>query len=89
MFNSFGVVFFFVIPMTRYPVLQGSLWIGKISARYRWWSILYTVIAFIAAPLALFGISLIDETAGPIISLSKPNIKRIRCSSRLLRILMS
>jgi len=69
MFNSFGIVLFFVIPMTRYPVIQGSLWIGKMSARYRWWAILYTILAFVVIPLALFGISLVDETAGPIIAL--------------------
>lgn len=83
-FNVFGFTLFFLIPITRRPVIKGSNWIGKMAGRYRWWSIMYTILAFILLPILLFVISIfpknyIDDNGnvvtgnGHITSLGKKN----------------
>ncbi|CAG5085636.1 Oidioi.mRNA.OKI2018_I69.PAR.g10950.t1.cds [Oikopleura dioica] len=69
-FNIFGFILFFLIPITRAPVIKASNWIGKMASKYRWWSIMYTILAFIALPLILFLISLfpLDSDKGWITS---------------------
>merc|ERR1712037_1024255 len=60
-FNVFGFTLFFLIPITRRPVIKASNWIGKMAGRYRWGSIMYTILAFILLPILLFVISIFPK----------------------------
>ncbi|KAI0984140.1 hypothetical protein GJ496_007301 [Pomphorhynchus laevis] len=56
-FNIFGIIIFFVIiPMRNLPI-ETAKFFGRETAKYRWFAILYLVLAFIIVPGILLGIS--------------------------------
>ena len=59
----FGILLFFAIPITRKLPIACAQFIGKRTARYRWFAVAYIVIMFLIMPLAALGIGLGSEIA--------------------------
>lgn len=57
-FNISGIILWYPIPFTRLPIFLAKR-LGSISAKYRWFAIVYLVVFFFLIPLAVFGLSLI------------------------------
>ncbi|XP_043727401.1 sodium-dependent phosphate transport protein 2B isoform X1 [Cervus elaphus] len=57
-FNISGIILWYPIPFTRLPIRLAK-GLGNISAKYRWFAIVYLIIFFLVIPLAVFGLSLI------------------------------
>jgi len=55
-FNIFGILLFFPIPFMRWPIPMART-LGNITARFRWFSLVYLVFMFIVFPLFIFGLS--------------------------------
>ncbi|XP_054710095.1 sodium-dependent phosphate transport protein 2B-like [Uloborus diversus] len=60
-FNLTGILLFYPIPATRLPIPLAKL-LGSVTAEYRWFSILYLFMMFLALPATVFALS----TAGPV-----------------------
>ncbi|RXG70595.1 Sodium-dependent phosphate transport protein 2B [Armadillidium vulgare] len=60
-FNLSGMLLFYPIPFMRFPVGMAKA-LGKVTAKYRWFSVVYMVFAFIILPIFVFCVSL----GGPI-----------------------
>ncbi|XP_012381930.1 sodium-dependent phosphate transport protein 2B [Dasypus novemcinctus] len=56
-FNISGILLWYPIPFTRLPIRLAK-GLGNVTAKYRWFAILYLIIFFILIPLAVFGLSL-------------------------------
>ncbi|CAF1547039.1 unnamed protein product [Rotaria magnacalcarata] len=56
-FNVIGILIWFPIPFMRFPVPMATH-LGKITAKYRWFAVLYIVFSFLLMPLIVFGLSL-------------------------------
>ncbi|XP_071528007.1 sodium-dependent phosphate transport protein 2A-like isoform X2 [Panulirus ornatus] len=56
-FNLTGLLLWYPIPFLRFPVRM-ALTLGRITATYRWFSILYMVMTFCIVPLFVFVVSL-------------------------------
>uniref|UniRef100_A0A8C5XYD1 Sodium-dependent phosphate transport protein 2B n=1 Tax=Microcebus murinus TaxID=30608 RepID=A0A8C5XYD1_MICMU len=56
-FNVSGVLLWYPIPFTRLPIRLAK-GLGNISAKYRWFAVLYLIFFFFLIPLAVFGLSL-------------------------------
>ncbi|CAF4726525.1 unnamed protein product, partial [Rotaria socialis] len=56
-FNIIGILIWFPIPFMRFPVPMATH-LGKITAKYRWFAVLYIVFSFFLMPLIVFGLSL-------------------------------
>lgn len=56
-FNITGILLWYPIPFTRLPIRLAK-GLGSISAKYRWFAIIYLVILFFLLPLTVFGLSL-------------------------------
>lgn len=61
-FNLSGILLYYPIPATRFPIPMAKM-LGCITAEYRWFSILYLIVMFLALPAAVFALS----TAGPVV----------------------
>lgn len=56
-FNITGILLWYPIPFARLPIRLAK-GLGNISAKYRWFAILYLVVFFCLIPLTVFGLSL-------------------------------
>eukprot|EP00088_Acartia_fossae_P032832 TRINITY_DN3357_c0_g1_i10.p1 TRINITY_DN3357_c0_g1~~TRINITY_DN3357_c0_g1_i10.p1 ORF type:complete len:534 (+),score=66.21 TRINITY_DN3357_c0_g1_i10:73-1674(+) len=61
-FNIFGILIFFPIPAMRWPIPMANT-LGRVTAQFRWFSLVYLVCMFLVFPLIIFGLSL----GGPIL----------------------
>jgi len=55
-FNLSGILLFYPIPCFRIPIRLAKL-MGKTTANYRWFAIVYVVAMFFAVPLSVFALS--------------------------------
>ncbi|KAG8447386.1 hypothetical protein GDO86_014743 [Hymenochirus boettgeri] len=56
-FNLTGLVLWYIIPYLRLPINVAKKF-GDITAKYRWFAILYLLFSFLILPLAVFGLSM-------------------------------
>ncbi|CAF2693910.1 unnamed protein product [Rotaria sp. Silwood2] len=56
-FNIIGILIWFPIPFMRFPIPMAKK-LGEITAKYRWFAVLYIVCSFFLIPLIVFGLSL-------------------------------
>jgi len=56
-FNIFGILLFFPIPFMRWPIPMANA-LGRVTAEFRWFSLVYLAFMFIIFPLFIFGLSL-------------------------------
>lgn len=56
-FNITGILLWYPIPFSRLPIRLAK-GLGSISAKYRWFAIIYLVVLFFLIPLTVFGLSL-------------------------------
>ncbi|XP_072422381.1 sodium-dependent phosphate transport protein 2C-like isoform X2 [Chiloscyllium punctatum] len=69
-FNLSGILIWYCIPYMRIPISLAKVF-GNITARYRWFPIMYLLLSFILIPGTLFGLSMagwivLGAIAGPI-----------------------
>eukprot|EP00121_Abeoforma_whisleri_P009005 Awhi_evm1s8271 len=57
-FNLFGIVLWFVVPITRKVPIGAAKKLGRITGKHRWFAAFYIITVFIVIPIALFGLSL-------------------------------
>lgn len=62
-FNITGIILFYPVPRMRLIVLNTAKYLGRTTARYRWFAIAYIIAMFIIFPGFLFAVS----TAGRIV----------------------
>ncbi|XP_044124709.1 sodium-dependent phosphate transport protein 2C [Bufo gargarizans] len=56
-FNLTGIVLWYVVPYFRLPIHVAKKF-GNITAKYRWFAVLYLLLTFLIIPLAIFGLSM-------------------------------
>ncbi|XP_077140094.1 sodium-dependent phosphate transport protein 2C [Ranitomeya variabilis] len=56
-FNLTGILLWYVIPYLRVPIHVAKKF-GDITAKYRWFAVLYLLVSFLILPLAIFGLSM-------------------------------
>ncbi|KAG8537119.1 hypothetical protein GDO81_025039, partial [Engystomops pustulosus] len=56
-FNLSGLVLWYVVPYFRLPIHVAKKF-GDITAKYRWFAVLYLLLSFLILPLAIFGLSM-------------------------------
>ncbi|XP_056394436.1 sodium-dependent phosphate transport protein 2C [Hyla sarda] len=56
-FNLSGIVLWYVVPYFRLPIHVAKKF-GDITAKYRWFAVLYLLVSFIFLPLGVFGLSM-------------------------------
>ncbi|KAL4237755.1 hypothetical protein ACF0H5_002467 [Mactra antiquata] len=61
-FNISGILIFFPLPFFR-PPIPASKFLGTQTAKYRWFALLYLILAFFVLPAAGFGLSIISWIA--------------------------
>ncbi|XP_030590826.1 solute carrier family 34 member 2a [Archocentrus centrarchus] len=57
LFNISGIVLWYPIPFTRFPIRLAK-GLGNITAKYRWFAVVYIICCFFFLPLLIFGLSL-------------------------------
>lgn len=62
LFNISGILLFYPVPAMRWPIPLARL-LGDITARYRWFSILYLLSMFFCLPLLVFSLSTLGTVA--------------------------
>lgn len=62
LFNIFGIILYYPLPFMRLPV-KAAKFLGVETAKYRWFAVMYLVLAFFAFPAVGFGLSLIHWIA--------------------------
>ncbi|OCT65194.1 sodium-dependent phosphate transport protein 2C [Xenopus laevis] len=70
-FNLTGLVLWYILPFMRLPIPVAKKF-GDITAKYRWFAVLYLLFSFLVIPLAVFGLSMagwivLAAIGGPII----------------------
>ncbi|MEE6504723.1 hypothetical protein FKM82_005315 [Ascaphus truei] len=70
-FNLTGLVLWYIIPILRIPIPIAKKF-GDITAKYRWFAVLYLLLSFLILPLAVFGLSVagwivLAAVGGPIL----------------------
>ncbi|KAG2455249.1 NPT2B protein, partial [Polypterus senegalus] len=73
-FNLTGIVLWYIIPVMRLPIPLAKKF-GNITAKYRWFAVLYLLLSFFLLPAAIFGLSIagwpvLVGVAGPIVLLA-------------------
>ena len=63
LFNVFGMIFFFLVPITRRLPICLAKFCGVEAGKYRWWAFMYTASMFFIIPVGLFAISVISVPA--------------------------
>lgn len=58
-FNLSGTLLFYPIPPMRKLPINLAKGLGNITAKYRWFSILYLILMFIILPASIFGLSML------------------------------
>lgn len=61
-FNISGIVIFYPLPFFR-PPINGAKFLGEQTAKYRWFAVVYLLLAFFLLPAAVFGLSVISWIA--------------------------
>nr|XP_046266419.1 sodium-dependent phosphate transport protein 2A-like [Scatophagus argus] len=56
-FNLFGILLWYPIPATRLPIRM-ACGLGKCTARYRWFAVLYLLVCFLLFPSLVFALSM-------------------------------
>ncbi len=56
-FNISGILIFYPIPFMRFPITLARM-LGNVTAKYRWFSVLYLIVMFFLLPLFVFALSL-------------------------------
>ncbi|XP_069100587.1 sodium-dependent phosphate transport protein 2A [Pleurodeles waltl] len=56
-FNISGILLLYPLPFTRLPIRMAKT-LGKRTAKYRWFAVLYLIICFLLLPSLIFGISM-------------------------------
>ncbi|XP_053321033.1 sodium-dependent phosphate transport protein 2A [Spea bombifrons] len=56
-FNISGILLWYPLPFTRLPIRMAKT-LGKRTAKYRWFAVLYLIICFLLLPSLIFGISM-------------------------------
>uniref|UniRef100_UPI0037E7B0CC sodium-dependent phosphate transport protein 2A-like n=1 Tax=Semicossyphus pulcher TaxID=241346 RepID=UPI0037E7B0CC len=56
-FNLLGILLWYPIPATRLPIRMASA-LGKLTARYRWFAVLYLLLCFLLLPSLVFALSM-------------------------------
>ncbi|XP_036850967.1 sodium-dependent phosphate transport protein 2A isoform X2 [Manis javanica] len=56
-FNISGILLWYPVPCTRLPVRMAKA-LGKRTAKYRWFAVLYLLLCFLLLPSLVFGISM-------------------------------
>uniref|UniRef100_A0A8C6PSR4 Sodium-dependent phosphate transport protein 2A n=1 Tax=Nothobranchius furzeri TaxID=105023 RepID=A0A8C6PSR4_NOTFU len=56
-FNLFGILLWYPIPATRLPIRMSRA-LGRCTARYRWFAVLYLVVCFLLFPSLVFALSM-------------------------------
>ncbi|XP_071100972.1 sodium-dependent phosphate transport protein 2B-like [Haliotis cracherodii] len=62
-FNVSGILIFYPIPMLRRVPLRLARFLGKTTAKYRWFALFYLCLMFVLVPLCVFGLSFAGSTA--------------------------
>nr|DBA21225.1 TPA: hypothetical protein GDO54_017903 [Pyxicephalus adspersus] len=70
-FNLTGIVMWYVVPYFRIPIHIAKKF-GDITAKYRWFAVMYLLMTFLIIPLAIFGLSMagwivLAAVGGPIL----------------------
>ncbi|KAM4697178.1 sodium-dependent phosphate transport protein 2C [Rhinophrynus dorsalis] len=70
-FNLTGLFLWYIVPILRVPIPVAKKF-GNITAKYRWFAILYLLLSFLIIPLAIFGLSMagwivLAAVGGPIL----------------------
>lgn len=96
-FNIFGILLWYPIPFTRVPIrLAKSL--GNITAKYRWFAVVYLLLCFLVIPLSVLGLSIagwqvlvgvLVPIAVLIIAVIIVNVMQKRCPSFLPSVLQN
>lgn len=60
LFNITGILIWYPIPYIRFPIPLARI-LGNTTAKYRWFAVLYLIVAFGLLPLAVFGLSVANE----------------------------
>ena len=58
-FNISGILLWYPIPFMRRVPLNGAKFLGKTTAKYRWFAVAYLLVVFFIIPAIIFGLSLI------------------------------
>ena len=61
-FNISGILLFFPLPFFR-PPIPASKFLGNQTAKYRWFAMVYLILAFFVMPAAGFGLSAVSWIA--------------------------
>lgn len=56
-FNISGILLWYPVPCTRLPIRMAKA-LGKRTAKYRWFAVLYLLLCFLLLPSLVFGISM-------------------------------
>ena len=59
-FNISGILLWYPIPFMRRVPLNGAKFLGKTTAKYRWFAVAYLLIVFFIIPAIIFALSLIE-----------------------------
>ncbi|KAK3106285.1 hypothetical protein FSP39_016895 [Pinctada imbricata] len=62
-FNIIGIMIFYPIPALRRLPLRAAKFLGRITAKYRWFCIVYLILMFLVLPLMVFSLSLAGKIA--------------------------
>ncbi len=62
-FNISGIIIWYSIPFMRKIPISAAKAMGNITAKYRWFALVYIIVAFFLFPVAVFGLSLISKWA--------------------------
>ncbi|XP_046577052.1 sodium-dependent phosphate transport protein 2A-like [Haliotis rubra] len=61
-FNISGILIFYPIPILRRVPLKLARFLGKTTAKYRWFALFYLCLMFVLLPLCVFGLSFAGST---------------------------
>ena len=56
-FNITGILIWYPIPFMRRVPIRAAKVLGNTTARYRWFAVVYLIVAFLLFPAAIFGLS--------------------------------
>lgn len=62
LFNIFGIILYYPIPFMRIPI-KAAKFLGTETAKYRWFAVVYLIVAFFIIPAVVFGLSLLSWIA--------------------------
>ena len=60
-YNLFGIIAFYPIPFLRKLPIKLAMKLGDITAKYRWFAIVYIAVVFFIVPAILLGISFLPS----------------------------